>query len=1166
MGGKGRKRTKFGRESGDWLYADRTPSPEKELEGPSSHMFDDRLNELGASGTVNSGDRSSSTPNKDVTISTLGQAPVEPGPGEISCYDEADTQDAGLGDSKLPVPDIGEANSFTQVMAQSPPPDDNSMGKGPDSYNPVAERLSLQSHNEEHTDSQNPDSPKSGLLINGNVQPASSALPEGLPIANREALPSVFVPTPPLLQVDTNIADNAFGLATTDSELQNVPYPPRLQPVDSAVMPEVSPLMDRKGKVISYVSADYEDQHEHQDGGLSLAEQSSMQEPQKEPQDSGQTYHDGSPSPEVPEAGLPDRQADVNLPLSTAEHVSLDENEDLQRPRSVEPKPFISQQIESQSVSSLQSSVSVAERIEVLISTPQEELNSKLVKVAEDRDSDFNEAADQMIGEVSDDNDEGTSDASSKEADLRDTARDFGLNEMTDDSEREILSEVIDSSSSGDEDELEGVVHEINNQANDDDLEDPSEGSEAVDSGMESCNEDDHIKPGPLGNVIDLTGENLDDEMESEEESVVSKLNVKDRWPEARVLQQVDGSDDIAPVIKEENVESDKFGKSPSSPSESGVPEQVDEVNAETMSSEAEAYAKPSEGSSVSNAFDGVREIADSYDDEDYETSDVGSLLDVADDPIHVDPHTNTMSTTPVLEDDKSLITAVTEQTIDDFGDVPGTGGLPLTERKDSTVIVIDLEEEPSSDPQVPEGGIDEQGLKVDVLRGDEYKKDDPNLDGLVGQAPLSSSPLVEEQGPEGVDMHKADNLDSLESDLVYPSSPPQDAGGSLPSSPPILHRDDQQDSLRTETLNTQLITPQATQQMLTISQQSTVVDPIEPVSPEPAMSQATPATNPTPFTPRSHKFVQDRLEEARRSLPEEEPSPFTPQSHKFVKQRLEEARRSLARARLERPSSDVPDVISPWFAPRKPVQLTEEEEESASSPSSIDFESENEQSRSLKPTESLSSPPSDEDLPVIHTQNGHLISSVPASVPPPPPTGLRTPLAYYAPLSTLSTLYNTTTSILAIALSSKPIERSKTGPRDYHTTLHITDPSSSPKTTTVQIFRPFKEALPLVEAGDAVLLRSFKVVSIGRRLSLISQAASAWAVFKGREVSSKGPPVELGAEERGFAKGLGEWWGSLGEEVKMEVQAAGQAKGKKKKEVKVGASEKGGKGRAGKL
>ena len=83
---------------------------------------------------------------------------------------------------------------------------------------------------------------------------------------------------------------------------------------------------------------------------------------------------------------------------------------------------------------------------------------------------------------------------------------------------------------------------------------------------------------------------------------------------------------------------------------------------------------------------------------------------------------------------------------------------------------------------------------------------------------------------------------------------------------------------------------------------------------------------------------------------------------------------------------------------------------------------------------------------------------------------------------------------------------------------------------TIAQIFRPRELALPIVNPGDAILLRNFKVQSFEKRLGLLSTDCSAWAVFrKGVEMEVRGPPVEFGPEERGFIKGLWKWWESVG-------------------------------------
>lgn len=54
----------------------------------------------------------------------------------------------------------------------------------------------------------------------------------------------------------------------------------------------------------------------------------------------------------------------------------------------------------------------------------------------------------------------------------------------------------------------------------------------------------------------------------------------------------------------------------------------------------------------------------------------------------------------------------------------------------------------------------------------------------------------------------------------------------------------------------------------------------------------------------------------------------------------------------------------------------------------------------------------------------------------------------------------------------------------------------------------------------------------------LLSTNTSAWAVFRtGEEAQIRGPPVEYGAAERGFVRGLRDWWGSLAAEIKEELR-----------------------------
>lgn len=147
------------------------------------------------------------------------------------------------------------------------------------------------------------------------------------------------------------------------------------------------------------------------------------------------------------------------------------------------------------------------------------------------------------------------------------------------------------------------------------------------------------------------------------------------------------------------------------------------------------------------------------------------------------------------------------------------------------------------------------------------------------------------------------------------------------------------------------------------------------------------------------------------------------------------------------------------------------------------------------------------------------------------PFTGLITAHSYFAPLAALQSNFNSTVDIVAVTAYSSAIERAKTRPRDFKLHFQISDPSCAPSKIDVRIFRPFKDALPLVGPGDAILLRAFRVVSSDRRIALLSVADSAWAVWKkdGRDVEDgaevRGPPVEYGEAEQSQALSLIQWW-----------------------------------------
>jgi hypothetical protein len=147
----------------------------------------------------------------------------------------------------------------------------------------------------------------------------------------------------------------------------------------------------------------------------------------------------------------------------------------------------------------------------------------------------------------------------------------------------------------------------------------------------------------------------------------------------------------------------------------------------------------------------------------------------------------------------------------------------------------------------------------------------------------------------------------------------------------------------------------------------------------------------------------------------------------------------------------------------------------------------------------------------------------------------LRTDLSEFTALKALRYHLNKKLDIMAI-VTTTPAEpqRSKGGPRHYQITFNIIDSSIAPNgITEVQVFRPYKEALPVVKEGDGILLRNFQVIAIkakGFALRSENSEACSWAVFKDgvADPEIRGPPVELGDAEKNHVAAMREWYGTL--------------------------------------
>jgi hypothetical protein len=146
----------------------------------------------------------------------------------------------------------------------------------------------------------------------------------------------------------------------------------------------------------------------------------------------------------------------------------------------------------------------------------------------------------------------------------------------------------------------------------------------------------------------------------------------------------------------------------------------------------------------------------------------------------------------------------------------------------------------------------------------------------------------------------------------------------------------------------------------------------------------------------------------------------------------------------------------------------------------------------------------------------------------------LRTELSEFTALKVLRYHLNQKLDVLAVATTTpdEP-QRAKNGPRHYQITFNVTDPSTAPSgVTEIQIFRPYKDALPTIEAGDGILLRNFQVISVkGRGFGMrsVTDEGSSWAVFKDDgEPEIRGPPVEFGEGEKKHILALKAWYSTL--------------------------------------
>ena len=571
-----------------------------------------------------------------------------------------------------------------------------------------------------------------------------------------------------------------------------------------------------------------------------------------------------------------------------------------------------------------------------------------------------------------------------------------------------------------------------------------------------------------------------------------------------------------------------------------------------------------------------IRPVGEGPDEEDHvEEARQGNIGAEEDQPSEIKEHVISGDEGVRLGAEEHIPSEVEEEEIQEKGrgraDVPGES----LKAKSSTITIIDPESDQEDENLVQPGSPQALAPEPVITAKPDTGSTHSSPPGFVAEVSTSKESPIEEQEAhnnrsEGHEIAEDRNEIAITTGK-FGNEPAQDEGISGPQakvdeqSQSTISKDlastvrDTYDEPSTES---QLITPNDTQQSGFISQASSDSSQIAlgaETLPTPRLTQGTSAgiIPPEQFSlPASQEPSQSIQPSAttKEIAVAPEKTTLTPQKAPNLIEKLR-AMRKLS-MQTSRRSSDV-GATSPWFAPKRSSQIVPDSEAGSEVEVSEDDRS------SMHDVASTGSAPQKEQSAASAFKRSSArataesMNSSPSYLPSsqPPPPGFRTNLSYFVPLATLLAHFTTTVDILAIAVSSTRVTQSTSGPRDYNQTIYLTDPSAStlqPPVRRAQIFRSYNKCFPIVEKGDAVMLRDFRVQSFQKQMTLLSTQSSSWAVFrKGAGVQVRGPPIEFGAEERLFARGMWRWWDGLNEEERVAMDEAIPMEEPKKAKVK---------------
>ncbi|OBT52313.1 hypothetical protein VE04_07809 [Pseudogymnoascus sp. 24MN13] len=456
-----------------------------------------------------------------------------------------------------------------------------------------------------------------------------------------------------------------------------------------------------------------------------------------------------------------------------------------------------------------------------------------------------------------------------------------------------------------------------------------------------------------------------------------------------------------------------------------------------------------------------------------------------------------------------------------------------------------EVTEDMTAQPQPVEMGLDQEAQEPEVANVraslDEQLQAKQLEDEQLEDENLQEEQLEEEQLEEGLEQKDASPADVREgaslAEVTYPSLPRDESSAietqkTLPDETQEEEEEDVDDDI--ELINAQLMTPDATQVSSTIPQDtsfttSTEQQPQNDATTDKVVADEVVHDSVEATEPIKEKLVEvtKRVTRSAKATTETLQPPATPTADKKmslrsatspVSTRTDRSPSLVTGApstRKDRDAHPASKALSPSEKSQPSPQTPKHNLRSKPSTSPTGTRITRSQDRAEAPATpkvaAASLPTATKDVIPPSRQ----LPTTPQKPPTQPLSetalrasltkALRTNLSDFTPLKVLRHNLGKRLDVLAIATTAPPeAQRAKHGPRHYHLRFNVTDPSIAPTgVVEIQVFRPYKEALPASRPATASVLRNFSVkAEKDKGFALRSEDSSSWAVFKRERVT----------------------------------------------------------------